>query len=282
MPKSRSHADERTLALLQAVAKAAGELRIEWMVTGAAGRVMLLEGVYGLPHGRATQDVDLGVMVASWEQYRTLVERIRRDKRFQPDPKQRQRLRFRDDGMLDLVPFGEIESGDRTIRWPPDNDFAMSVIGFREAYAEAIAVSLDGLRVPVVSPVGLALLKLVAWNERHHMQPKKDAADLAYVLRHFSTILTEKVLFGEYFSAVEASGFDVEIAASRVLGHQMARLAAKDTRAYVLRLLDRELKEGTDSKLVREVSEHLAGAGEERGLQLLESLRTGFVEAAGK
>lgn len=282
MPKPKPHVDERTLVLLQAVAKAAGELRVAWMVTGAAGRVMLLEGVYGLPHGRATQDVDLGVMVASWEQYQALVERIRQDKRFQPDPKQQQRLRFRDDGMLDLVPFGEIESGDRTIRWPPDNDFVMSVIGFREAYAEAVVVSLDGLSVPVVSPVGLALLKLVAWNERHHTQPKKDAADLAYVLRHFSVILTEQVLFDEYFSIVEASGFDVDVAASRVLGGKMASLAAEDTRAYVLSLLDRELKQKTDSKLVREVGEHLAGAGEERALQLLESLRTGFVETAGK
>lgn len=282
MPKPKPYVDERTLALLQAVAKVAGELHIEWIVTGAAGRVMLLEGVYGLPHGRATQDVDLGVMVASWEQYRTLIERIRQDERFRPDPKQRQRLRFRDDGILDLVPFGEIESGDRTIRWPPDNDFAMSVIGFREAYAEAITVALNGLSVPVVSPVGLALLKFVAWNERHHIQPKKDAADLAYVLRHFSTILTEEVLFAEYFLVVEASGFDLDVAASQVLGRKIANLAAEDTRSYVLNLLHRELKQGTDSKLVREVGEHLAGAGEERALQLLESLRTGFVEPAGK
>lgn len=279
MAKPEAHVGERTLALLKEVAKAAETLHIAWMVTGAAGRMILLEGVYGLPHGRATQDVDLGVMVASWEQYQALVAEIRQNPGFRPDPKQRQRLRFSDDGILDLIPFGEIESGDRTIHWPPDNDFAMSVIGFREAYADAVKVTLDNLIVPVVSPIGLMVLKLVAWNERHHAQPKKDAADMAYVLRHFSAILTEKALFDEYFDAVEAADFDVDVAASRVLGGKMAKLAKADTRAYLGRLLDVELKHGVDSALVREIAEHLAGANVERAYQLLENLRAGFVEA---
>lgn len=278
LPKTKPTVDAATKALLEAVAKAAGELQIDWMVTGAAARVMLLESIYGLPHGRATQDVDLGVMVANWEQYQALVFRIRQDERFRPDPKQQQRLLYDDEGMLDLVPFGGIESGDRMIHWPPDNDFVMNVIGFREAYAECVAVELDGLTVPVVSPVGLMLLKLVAWNERHHAQPKKDAADLAYVLRHYATILSEKALFDEYFAAMEAAEFDPDLAASRVLGQKLAGMVAKDTRDYVLSLLDSELRQETDSRLVREVAEHLGGAGAERAYDLLQSLKTGFIE----
>ena len=282
MTRAEPYLDAGTFALLAAVAKAAAELKIEWMVTGAAGRVLLLEGVYGLPQGRATRDVDLGIMVASWDRYRVLVDRLRRDDRFQPDPKQLQRLRFGDEGLLDLVPFGGIESADRMIRWPPDNDFAMSVIGFREAYADTVDVTLDGLPVPVISPVGLVLLKLVAWSERHHAQPRKDAADLAYVLRHFSTILTEQVLFDEYFDAVEASGFDVDLAASRVLGRKIVTLAEKDTRAFVLSLLEGELRHGTDSLLVREISEQLGGASAERAHDLLQSLKAGFIEGTNK
>lgn len=282
MTKNEPYLDAATFALLKAVAKAAAELKIEWMVTGAAGRVLLLEGVYGLPQGRATRDVDLGIMVASWDQYRALVDRLRRDDRFQPDPKQLQRLRFGDEGLLDLVPFGEIESANRTIHWPPDNDFAMSVIGFREAYADTVSVKLDGLNVPVISPVGLVLLKLVAWSERHRAQPRKDAADLAYVLRHFGAILTEQVLFDEYFDAVEASGFDVDLAASRVLGRKIATLAEQDTRAFVLSLLEGELRHGTDSLLAREISGQLGGENEERAFDLLQSLKEGFVEVMNK
>jgi len=255
LTKSEPYLDAATLALLKAVAKVAAELDMAWMVTGAAGRVLLLEGVYGLPQGRATRDVDLGIMVASWDRYRALVDRLRRDDRFQPDPKQLQRLRFGDEGLLDLVPFGGIESADRTIHWPPDNDFAMSVIGFREAYADTVSVKLGGLNVPVISPVGLVLLKLVAWSERHLAQPRKDAADMAYVLRHYSTILTEQALFDDHFDAVEASGFDVDLAASRVLGRKIAMLAAQDARVFVLHLLEEELQHGTDSLLVREMTE---------------------------
>ena len=85
MTKSEPYLDAATLALLKAVAKVAAELDMAWMVTGAAGRVLLLEGVYGLPQGRATRDVDLGIMVASWDRYRALVDRLRRDDRFQPE-----------------------------------------------------------------------------------------------------------------------------------------------------------------------------------------------------
>jgi formyltetrahydrofolate synthetase len=59
------------------------------MVTGAGGRILLLEEVYGLPAGRATVDLDFGVMVESWDQYRHLEEKICADPQFSTDPKQR-------------------------------------------------------------------------------------------------------------------------------------------------------------------------------------------------
>jgi predicted nucleotidyltransferase len=145
-----------------------------------------------------------------------------------------------------------------------------------------VHISVDDFTVPVISPVGLVLLKLIAWKERHPVQPKKDAADIAYVLRHYSTLLTEKALFDDYFDIVEASGFAVDLAAGRVLGGKISKLAAPDTRGYVEQLLNDELSQDTDSRLVREVAETLAGAEEERAFQLLSSLKMGFDEGAAK
>lgn len=122
--------DAVTFALLNAVAKAAKATDVHWMVTGAWGRVLLLETVYGLPAGRATEDVDFAVMVESWPHYDRLVAGICRDPEFVQDPKQTQRIRYRTEFYLDLVPFGGVESDTQHIAWPPQGDFVMSVAGF--------------------------------------------------------------------------------------------------------------------------------------------------------
>ena len=279
MADHRAHIEDRTFVLLSAVSSAASALQIRWLVVGATGRVLLLEEVYGLPRGRATEDVDFGVMVESWDHYKALVKQICEDQRFYRDNRQTQRLRFFEGGYIDLVPFGGVESDGNVVRWPPDGDFVMSVAGFREACDDAVSVFVnDSLVVPVVSPVGLFLLKLVAWGERHNTQPRKDAADIAYVLRHSPTLLGETNLFEEHFETVEAAGYDLELAAARLLGRKLSNLALPATGKHVRELLDRELTNGIESKLIHEVSESLAPAGEGRALVLLRQVMAGLTE----
>lgn len=154
MPDYRVRVEDRTFVLLGTVASAASELRIRWLITGAVGRVLLLEMVYKLPRGRATEDVDFAVMVESWDHYQALVHRICADTRFHQDSKQTQRLQLSDNGVIELIPFGGVESDGNVVRWPPDGDFVMSVAGFREACDDAVPVLVnDTLMAHVVSPV---------------------------------------------------------------------------------------------------------------------------------
>lgn len=106
MSEHRALVADQYFILLASVARTAMDLGIPWMVTGAGGRILLLEEVYGLPAGRATGDLDFGVMVESWDQYRSLEAAILGDPNFASDPQQRQRLRHADGGYLDLIPFG--------------------------------------------------------------------------------------------------------------------------------------------------------------------------------
>jgi predicted nucleotidyltransferase len=269
--------DKRTHLLLSLIAKATAELGIDWLVVGAAGRVMLLEQVYGLAPGRATEDIDLGVMVASWSEYEALVVQLGK-MGLHPHAKQRQRF-TRGDDVIDLVPFGDIASNESLIRWPPENEIAMTVLGFREAFSHAETVSVEDLTVSVVNPIGLMLLKLIAWQERHLEFPKKDAADIAYVLRHYSVILGSDVLFGEHLSTVEEADYDLELAAAHVLGAHVVGIAEGNTRVHLRRLLDGVLKEGVDGAFVREVGGHFPGSNVSRVSDLITRFVTGFMRA---
>jgi predicted nucleotidyltransferase len=143
-------------------------------------------------------------------------------------------------------------------------------------------VTIDGLKVPVISPVGLVLLKLVAWSDRHWTHPMKDAADLAYVIRHYGTILTEEVLFDEYIDAIEASEYDVDLAANRVLGRKIASLVGKVAGDFILNLLENELRQETDSQLVRDIRNQTPGVDTEHVYALLQSLKAGLIEEMNK
>lgn len=269
--------DDAGYVLYAAVAEAADKQGIQWMVTGAAGRVLLLEMVYGLPRGKATEDVDFAVMVESWDHYQAIVDQICEDSRFVRDARQRQRILGPEDTYLDLIPFGGVETADQFIHWPPERDFSMNVLGFRDACADAVLVTVnDNLPVPVVSPAGLVLLKIIAWKDRHHSHPGRDAGDIAYVLRHYNRIETEQKLFDDHYDAVEEAGYDIDFAAARVLGRRIGSLASPRTHEQLLSILGNEIQIGMDSDLVSDIAEWLPGYELERVLQVLEQLQTGL------
>jgi predicted nucleotidyltransferase len=259
LPEKRATVEEWVLTLMAAVERAAEELGVPWLLTGATARALLLESVYGLVPGRGTTDVDFAVTVETWDQFGLLTDRICQDARFSRDRKQAQRLRCSAGGYLDLIPFGGIEADDHLVRWPPDGSIEMNVSGFREACTHAEMVIVNGsIAVPVISPEGLALVKFIAWRDRHQEQPRKDASDLAYLLRHYGTVFSLARLFDEHPDALEAADYDAELAAARVLGRELARISNSDTAALVSELLATELKAGDDSALVREVAEGLS------------------------
>jgi predicted nucleotidyltransferase len=118
-----------------------------------------------------------------------------------------QRIRYGTASFLDLVPFGGLEAGAGAIEWPPSGDQTMSVVGFREALQAAIPVRVNGrLNVPVTSPDGLMLLKLLAWDERRFAEPGRDAQDIAYLLRNVAQIVSLTSLYEEHSSILEAAG----------------------------------------------------------------------------
>ncbi len=95
-----------TLHILKRVADS---LHISFFMVGASARDFILKHHYGIEPRRKTGDIDIGLEVASWEQFKTLFESLVSTGRFSPTP-ERQRLRS-GAVLVDILPFGGITGG---------------------------------------------------------------------------------------------------------------------------------------------------------------------------
>jgi predicted nucleotidyltransferase len=235
--------DPDTVAVLRRVDRVARELGLDWFVVGAMARDIMLTGVFGLPAGRATRDVDLAVAVEGWPQFEAIKAGLVGTGAFNSDEKVTQRLYYRAVAAgrghpLDLIPFGGVERPGGKIAWPPDGAVVMSVAGYGEAFAAAVPVEVEpGFAVRVASLPGLAILKLVAWADRGAGDPR-DAIDLATLLRQYGVAGNEDRLYGTEIGVLEVVNYDLDRAGARLLGMDAGRIAAPSTRGQILALLD--------------------------------------------
>lgn len=119
--------------LMEALSEACYAQGLDFFIIGALARDLVLIHLHELQPRRLTRDADVAVAVATWDDYKTLAKTLTRDYGFQ-EGDERQRLVAPGGALLDLIPFGAIEAERREIRWPPEEAFAMSTLGFREAY----------------------------------------------------------------------------------------------------------------------------------------------------
>jgi predicted nucleotidyltransferase len=235
--------DPVTLEILRQVDRVARELALDAFLMGAMARDILLHGVFGLPAGRATRDVDLAVAVEGWAQFEAIKGRLVGTGAFAADERAAQRLyhRVATEGApcpLDIIPFGGVELPGNQIAWPPDGSVVMNVAGYAESLASAASVEVEpGLVVRVASLPGLAILKLVAWADRGTVDPR-DAIDLGTLLRRYGDAGNEDRLYGTDMGVLEVVDYDPDLAGARLLGMDAGRIAGPSTRRRILALLE--------------------------------------------
>ncbi|CAN5314279.1 hypothetical protein BH11PSE11_BH11PSE11_34690 [soil metagenome] len=226
--------------LAGAILAEAEALQIPVFMAGAMARDLILTFGYGINTGRATTDVDWAMQVESWEQFDALKQALIDTGRFTAHTKGHQ-LKYGRNLSVDLVPFGGIENDQGLITWPPDNHTVMSVLGFDEAYHNTITVRLPGkVDIRVVSLASLALLKILVWDERHLIFPKKDAHDFALIARHYADAGNQDRLFDEFSDLVDAPDFNYELASARMLGYDIGLTFGGQSRTLAANILKRE------------------------------------------
>ncbi len=247
-----------------------------YLLAGATARDLLLHAAHGIDTRRATADVDLAFMVSTWDEYLALRKNLIASGDFTEVPKSAlHKLRFRRTLEVDIMPFGAIERPDRTIAWPPENATHLTMFGFKEAYAASITVVLPpDVRVQSVTLPALAILKLIAWENRRFEQPGKDAHDLVLIIRKYLDAGNHDRLHDELPDA-GGSPYDYEVAGAQLLGKDMAQLLDAAGRERLARLIAGEADEQGQLGLAGEMMRNDV----ERALELLAALEDGFVGA---
>lgn len=188
------------------------------------------------------------------------------------------RLKSPDNTMIDIIPFGEIADSYSNIKWPPKGAFEMNVLGFQEAYAHALQVVIQEnplFKIPVVSPKGMVLLKLISWSERGINLRKKDARDFVYILENYKHVsdISERI-YDEV--DMEKYNWEISLASAHILGYDSAVIAKIQTKNKIIQILNDNLKFDTGNKLVEEMCNDIEKEYQEK-FELLQAFKNGFV-----
>jgi predicted nucleotidyltransferase len=154
--------DELTVSIYETIAKVADPAGIKYFIIGASARDMILKHGYGIHTIRATLDIDIGIQVSSWDDYKKLSSDLIEAGKFTKS-KEPHRFLF-NNTRIDLIPFGNIETEGNQISWPPEDDVVLNVLGFEEAYKSVIIVRLRSspvLDIRVASLTGLTRSSLI-------------------------------------------------------------------------------------------------------------------------
>ena len=100
--------NDQILEVLEAISNIAVSLDIRFFVVGATARDIILHYGFNVAIKRATEDVDLGVMVENWKEFGLLRESMLNSGSFLKDKKEAQRFHYKGDFPVDIVPFGQI------------------------------------------------------------------------------------------------------------------------------------------------------------------------------
>ena len=249
-------------------------LGADYFIVGALARDLWLVYQLGVPVARQTDDADFAVAVSSWEDFHVLRKALLDSGDFRERGKAQHRLRHRNGIPIDIVPFGGLEKPDtRSISWPPDNAFVMSVFGFQEAAKATVEVRFpENVVGRVVTLPALAVLKLDAWSDRHVREPEKDAYDLNLIVRNYADANNEDRLYDNN-PYLLGSPADYECAGAWLLGKDMVRLL--DPKGH--ERLAAIIAEQADSDGQLQLAGEMMRNNEERALQLLAALEDGFI-----
>lgn len=231
------------------------ERGIQFFVIGATARDIVME-IHNLHSGRLTHDLDIAIAINDWQQYAEVEKGLLGISSFTKDVNQKQRFLYNDIFHLDIVPFGAIMKEADKIFWPPDEQIAMSVLGFNEVTTTLISVTIDDeIEINIASLAGIFILKIVAWKDRH-FRGNKDADDMGFILANYLNIY-ENVALEKYEEIYETDNFSTLTAGAKLLGADLYDILKvnEKTKNSIAQILKDQLSKAEESLLINQMLE---------------------------
>ncbi len=268
--------DAALVEVCAAVATCAEKLQIPYLIVGAFARDLVMHYGYGAAIQRATTDIDFALQLPSWDAFSALKQELIANQF--TEAKSAHRLIAPNKWPIDIVPFGGVADKNAIIAWPPSGDFVMTTLGFDEALARANIVRLreaPNLDIPVASPAGMIILKLISWMDRETDVRNKDAKDIAYLLSSYEAIPAVSDQLYENQKLMEAYGWDITLAAAHQIGMDAKRIASVRTALTICELLNNQ---GSPPQLGRLINEMGDGSTHQHSYNksVINSFKTGF------
>ncbi len=265
---------------LAMISEISSNLELPFFLIGAKARDIFFSALFDIPTHRATLDVDIGIKAKSWEDAKRLVDDLTATGEFVRVKGLQFRLKHTNGVVVDVIPFGELESPQGKIQWP-DDDAVMTTTGFDEAFEYSMHVRIRTdlpLDVRICSPPAMVVLKLIAWEEKYP-ERADDAVDIKYILENYLEADNDKRLYGEDSDLHDEKDFDYGRASARILGRDVAKIVTPVTMATILEILDRETNEKSDFRLIIDMMRGNSREGSfEETLSLLNQLKQGIID----
>jgi len=275
--------DPEEVSILRSIKEVAEEFNIPFFVVGAFARDVIFEHIHRIPAPRKTEDIDLGVEVANWEEFGRLIGALIERELITATKSPQRFIAKTSATVVDIIPYGSITDETKRISWPPDHDRIMSMLGFEEAYQSALKVRFSNepiLDIPVLSIPGLTLLKIISWADAYPRR-ERDAQDVLFILENYEATGIEDQLYDSYIPLLTEEGYDSRLASVRLLGRDIAQLCSPETKKKVTEILASETNEDQGFKML---SHMVRGGAAFRGsrfevvLNLLKRLLQGIRE----
>lgn len=242
--------------VLRDVARIARDEGLEFFVIGTGARFLVHDWPHAIPGGRGTTDWDIAVRAATWDDYQQLRSALTAGGAPFRSTSVEHRLAHDAGRRLDFVPFGGVESLDRTVTYPK-GETSHSVVGLSECEACCVEVDLgDEISVRVVGAPGLTLLKAQAYLDRRPTQTH-DVRDLDFMVRTYAEALGDPVVFDRAADVLQDDVVEYEHVGAYLLALDIRELGVGNEAVRSLHAL---LPELTD-EASRAVDDLLVGRG---------------------